>query len=163
MLVLILLLIGGGIYAYIANKQRIEFDNFPYEPDTPAPDPHDGKFENEHGSMTFNGDGKSVTFDFDQELSELIGIPDDIHEGTYTFLSGYLAPHGYVDVRYDTAFELEIVYELNGERNSVMIDLGLADDDGSSATSGTDTVTETRIPLMFQVENRFISYVFNKQ
>ena len=34
--------------------------NMPYEPDTPAPAPHEGVFTSEHGSMTFSGDGESV-------------------------------------------------------------------------------------------------------
>ena len=41
--------------------------NMPYEPDTPAPDPHVGKFVSDHGEMSFNGDGISVEIDFDDE------------------------------------------------------------------------------------------------
>ena len=36
-------------------------ENKPYEPDTPAPDPHTGVFSCEYGSMEFNGDGKTAT------------------------------------------------------------------------------------------------------
>ena len=69
-------------------------DNIPYEPDTPAPAPHEGAFTSEHGSLRFNGDGESITIQFDGELAALTGLPEGEHTGTYVFLSGDLPPHG---------------------------------------------------------------------
>ncbi len=73
--------------------------NMPYEPDTPAPKPHNGVFTSPHGSMTFSGDGSHVTIVFDKELSEWLGFPLGSQEAEYEFLSGYLPPHGEVPVR----------------------------------------------------------------
>ena len=39
-----------------------EPENIPYEPDTPAPDPHVGVFVSEHGSMEFFGDGERLLY-----------------------------------------------------------------------------------------------------
>ncbi len=36
--------------------------DYPYEPDTPAPPPHEGVFTSEHGTMTISGDGEAVDF-----------------------------------------------------------------------------------------------------
>ncbi len=42
--------------------------NRPYEPDGPAPDPHDGVFVYEDSSLTFNGDSQSVALSLKGEL-----------------------------------------------------------------------------------------------
>ena len=133
-------------------------DNYPYEPDTPVPDAHEGVFVSEHGTMTFPGDGESVVIDFDGELAALTGLPEGEHEASYVFLSGNLPPHGSFPVRYDTAHELQLT--VDGQ--SAVIDMGLAAEDGSTASSGVDTVTPERIPMLFSGED-FFSVVFLKE
>ena len=135
-----------------------EPDNMPYEPDTPAPAAHEGIFVSEHGSMAFDGDGEHVAYDFDEALAALTGLPAGEQEGTYVFLSGDLPPHGSVPVRYDTAHELRITV---GEQSAV-IELGIAAEDGKTASSGTGTVTPGRIPLLFSGDG-FFSVVFVKE
>ena len=61
-------------------------DNYPFEPDKPAPAPHDGLFSSEHGTISFNGDGESITFDFTPELQEATGLPGGEQNGSYVFL-----------------------------------------------------------------------------
>ncbi|MBQ2658944.1 MAG: hypothetical protein IJF87_10310 [Erysipelotrichaceae bacterium] len=144
---------------YVDRKQREQLDNYPYEPDTPAPDPHDGTFVSQHGTMTFNGDGESLVFNFDEELAGLAGLPAGEQNGTYVFLSGDLPPHGSVDVRYDIAHE----WRISLGDTSVVIDLGLASKDGSTAQVGVDMVTDTRIPMLFQKDGKFFSVIFEKE
>lgn len=132
--------------------------NMPYEPDTPAPDPHVGRFISDHGEMSFNGDGVSVEIDFDEELSALAGLPSGKQECKYTFLSGNLPPVGSVDVRYDVAHELRI----STESISVVIPLGLASDDGSTASVGTNLVTSERIPFLFDIDGKNMTILFEK-
>ena len=132
--------------------------NMPYEPDTPAPDPHEGSFLSDHGTMSFNGDGESVTIDFDEELAELTGLPAGKNEGSYRFLSGELPPHGSMPIRYDAAHELEITV---GDVTAV-ITMGLAAEDGSTGTVGINTVTPERIPMLFRGETYF-DIIFQKE
>ena len=133
--------------------------NMPYEPDTPAPPAHNGAFVSEHGTMTFNGDGQAVKIDFDDYLTELIGLSESSFDGEYTFLSGYLPPAGSVDVRYDVAHELEI---RNGEER-VVVRVGMASEDGSTATVGTGMVTPERIPLLLEVDEKNVTVAFEKK
>ena len=133
-------------------------DNYPYEPDTPAPDAHEGVFVSEHGTMTFPGDGESVVIDFDGALAALTGLPEGEHEASYVFLSGNLPPHGSFPVRYDTAHELQLT--VDGQ--SAVIDMGLAAEDGSAASVGVDMVTPERIPMLFS-EEEFFSVIFLKE
>lgn len=144
---------------YVDRKQREQLDNYPYEPDTPAPDPHDGTFVSQHGKMTFNGDGESLVFNFDEELAELAGLPVGEQTGTYVFLSGNLPPHGSIDVRYDIAHE----WQISLDDTSVVIDLGEASADGSTASVGINTVTDTRIPLLFKKNGKFFNVIFEKE
>ena len=134
-------------------------ENKPYEPDTPAPDPHIGIFDSEYGAMMFNGDGTSIVCDFKKEFADLTGLPEGETEGTYVFLSGDLPPHGSVDVRYDVAHELEIT--VNG--NKVVLNLGIASADGSTATVGVDVVTENRIPVLLKKDNKNFTVTFEKK
>ena len=60
--------------------------DLPPDSSLPEPDPHDGVFTSEYGSMTFNGDGESVIFDFTPELQEATGLPDGEQSGSYVFL-----------------------------------------------------------------------------
>lgn len=126
-------------------------ENIPYEPDTPAPAPHEGVFISEHGSMRFFGDGKRIEIDFDSELARLTGLPEGKCEGTYDFLSGNLPPHGSMPVRYDTAHEMKI--EAGGA--SAVIKLGIAAADGKTSSSGVGTVTPERIPMVFSEDGVF--------
>lgn len=57
----------------------------PPHADSPEPPTHSGKFVSEYGSMTFNGDGESVTIDFLPELAEATGLPTGAAEGRYVF------------------------------------------------------------------------------
>ena len=74
----------------------------PPDPGTPEPPAHDGVFTSEYGTMTFNGDGESITFDFTQELQEATGLPGGEQSGTYVFLF----QHG--EWRYDRAERFRI-------------------------------------------------------
>ena len=158
-IIVVLLLIGiCGTIVFLLNRQN---RNIPYEPDTPAPASHDGIFVCEHGEMVFNGDGHSITIKFDEELSSLIGMPSKEINGEYAFMSGFLPPNGNTNVRYDVAHELWIMSNDTGD--NYHIELGIASSDGKSATSGTDTVTPNRIPLLFTVDNKNVSYIFEKK
>ena len=132
--------------------------NMPYEPDTPAPDPHNGVFVSDHGTMEFNGDDKTVIADFDSELAELLGFPEGKQELTYVFLSGDLPPGGSVDVRYDVAHELR----LSTADASVVVEMALVHEDGS-VTLGVDTVTPERIPMYFRTDEGPLNVIFYKQ
>ena len=134
----------------------VEPDNIPYEPDTPAPDPHIGIFDSDYGSMMFNGDGESIVIDFEKEFADMTGLPAGETEGKYVFLSGDLPPHGSVDVRYDVAHELEIT--VNDKK--VILELGIASRDGKSAQSGVDTVTENRIPVLLTKDGKMMTVTF---
>ena len=134
-------------------------ENKPYDPGTPEPDPHDGLFASEHGSLRFNGDGKTVTLDFDEELANRAGLPAGETEGSYVFLSGDLPPHGSVEVRYDTAYELK----LSAGETSAVVELGEPSQDGKSWHSFLGMVTPVKIPLVVRDDAESISVVFEKQ
>ena len=133
-------------------------ENYPAEPDTPAPDPHRGTFVSEHGSLTFNGDGTSVVLDLDDVLAGLTGLPEGESEGTYDFLSGDLPPQGSFPVRYDIAHEMRIT--VGG--SSAVIGIGIASADGSSAQAGWYTVTPDRIPLLFEQDGKNFTVTFSR-
>ena len=158
-ILLAVLLLAAGVILYIDHRNRSNMDNGPYDPGTPAPDPHDGTFVSDHGTMTFNGDGKTVVIDFSEELSSRTGLPSGKQEGTYVFLSGDLPPHGSYEVRYDVAHELEITV---GDTR-VVLDLAIASEDGKTASFGVDTVTPERIPLGFKGESGYFTVLFEKQ
>ena len=109
--------------------------------------------------MTFNGDGTSVTIDFDEELADLTDLPSGEQEGEYVFLSGDLPPVGSVDFRYDVAHEMRISA---GDVSSV-VRVGIASDDGNTATVGTGMVTTERIPLLFDIDGKSVTYMFEKE
>ena len=132
--------------------------NKPYEPDTPAPEAHKGTFVSDNGSLTFEGDGKKITIEFDEELAGLTGLPAGKNEGTYAFLSGELPPNGSVEVRYDVAHELRIVV---GDK-SVVLNVGITGD-GSTYQTGTNVVTADKIPLVIKVDGKYKNFVFEKK
>ena len=144
---------------FIAGCQPNKPDNIPYEPNTPAPDPHIGIFDSDYGTMMFNGDGESIVCDFGKEFAELTGLPSGEARGKYVFLSGDLPPHGSVDVRYDVAHELEITIN----DNKVVLELGIASRDGSTAQAGVDVVTENRIPVLLKKGGRMMTVTFEKK
>lgn len=74
----------------------------PPDDGTPEPPAHEGVFTSEYGSLIFNGDGESITFDFIPELAEATGLPDGEQSGTYVFLF----QHG--QWRYDKADRFRI-------------------------------------------------------
>ena len=57
-------------------------------PDSSLPEPpaHEGVFTSEYGTITFNGDGENIIFDFTPELSDAAGLPCGEQSGTYVFL-----------------------------------------------------------------------------
>ena len=134
-------------------------DNRPYEPDTPAPDPHEGLFLSDHGSLRFNGDGKTVTIDFDEYLAGLTGLPAGEAEGTYVFLSGDLPPHGSVDVRYDVAHELRLTV---GDK-SVVVQIGEPSEEGKGYHVSLNMVTPEHIPIMLSDDGDYVPVAFEKQ
>ena len=76
--------------------------DLPPDSSLPEPEPHDGVFTSEYGTMTFDGDGESVTFDFTPELAEAAGLPTGEQTGSYVFLF----QHG--QWRYDKAESFRI-------------------------------------------------------
>lgn len=54
--------------------------------DTPAPDPHNGRFVCEYGSITFNGDGIYAECEFTDAFAALTGLPAGKSEASYVFL-----------------------------------------------------------------------------
>lgn len=53
--------------------------------DTSEPHAHNGVFQSEVGTLTFNGDGASVTVCFDDDFAAEAGFPIGECEGTYVF------------------------------------------------------------------------------
>ena len=117
--------------------------NMPYEPDTPAPSPHIGLFVSEHGTMSFNGDGKTVTIDFDEDLAQRLGLPAGVQEAAYEFRSGNLPPHGYVPTRYDVAMTFFLTVGEGEDAVTAMTDVGQYAD--GHFYSGTNCTTADRI------------------
>ena len=122
--------------------------NYPYEPDTPAPAPHEGVFVSDHGTMTFNGDGVSVLLDFDEDLARRLGLPAGDQTAAYEFRSGNLPPHGYVDVRYDAAMTFWLTVGRGDAAVTVMIDVGQYKD--GHFYTGTNCVTSDRITFFVE-------------
>lgn len=149
-------IIAAGLIIMLRNSVH---RNDPPDPGTPAPDPHKGTFSCEYGTMTFNGDGKSISISVTPELAELTGLPEGDSSGTYVFLSGDLPPHGSVDVRYDVAHELEI----NAGNVSVVLNIGIASQDGKTYTVGYYTVTDSSIPIVLEKNGKNVTADFKKQ
>ena len=154
--IIILLLLCSACSHTVKNENP---GNYPYEPDTPAPAAHNGLFVSEHGTMSFSGDGEKIVIDFDAELAKLTGLPEGEQEGTYVFLSGNLPPNGSFPVRYDIAHEMQIKV---GEK-TVVLDMGLAAEDGKSGQVGVNVVTPERIPMLFSEDGRYFQVLFEKK
>ena len=130
--------------------------NMPYVPDTPAPDPHIGLFVSDHGTMEFNGDGKTVIYNFDKTLAELTGLPEGEHEAEYSFMSGPLPPTGSTPIRYDVAHELKITVG----SDSATIDIGVVNN--GSASTGTNCTTADRITFIYHADSGYYGVDFIK-
>ncbi len=143
--------------------QNNTLDNYPLEPDGPAPDPHDGVYVSEYGSLIFNGDNESITVQIGKELTQLFELEEGEYEGSYVFLSGNLPPHGSFPIRYDAAHELQIDLDNNGTQYSKVFDIGVASEDGKSGTVGLNTVSPERIPFLFNDEGVFLTVLFVKE
>lgn len=152
----LIVIIAAGLIIMLRNSWH---SNGPPDPGTPVPDPHKGTFSCGYGSMTFNGDGKSISISVTPELAELTGLPEGESSGTYVFLSGDLPPHGSVDVRYDVAHELEI----NVGNVSVVLNIGVASQDGKTYTVGYYTVTDSSIPIVLKENGKNVTADFKKQ
>lgn len=57
----------------------------PPSADTPESPAHNGVFRSEVGTLTFNGDGESVTVYFEDDFAAEAGFPIGECEGTYVF------------------------------------------------------------------------------
>ena len=156
----ILLILSFFLYGC---TQNVNPGNYPLEPDGPAPNPHEGIFVSEHGSLIFNGDGESITLKIDSQLEDLFELPAGEYSGTYVFLSGDLPPNGSFPIRYDAAHELRIDLDVNGTEYSKVFDVGIASEDGKSSTAGLNTVSPEKIPLLFDDEDRFLTILFVKE
>ena len=135
-------------------------DNPPYEPDTSPPPPLKGVFSSSGGTMTFNGDERSVVLDMAPDFAARTGLPEGHSEGTYAFIQD-LPPHGHVPVRYDTAHNLDITIGEGEERIFVSLDIGFPTEDGSAATVFIGAVTEESIPILL-TDDGYETVLFQK-
>lgn len=83
-------------------------DDSPPSDGTPDPPAHSGVFSSNYGTMTFHGDGKTVTIEFTDEFTEKVGVPSGKTECNYVFLF-----HNEM-YRYDKAEYFRIII---GEKN----------------------------------------------
>lgn len=135
----------------VVDGQSDMLDGPPQLPDRPFPGNHDGLFVSEHGTMRFNGDGKSITIDFDEKLAKMTGLPQGEYSGTYQFLSGEMPPAGRMELRYDYAHAIGIQVDADGDGKDdtrAVIDVGEVTEDGSYHT-GTGCTTADRITFQF--------------
>ena len=151
-------LLAAVIFYVLFVRSPRDNGNYPAVPDTPAPAPHSGRFVSDHGSLEFNGDGSTVIIDLDPELAELSGLPEGKQEGTYTFLSGNLPPHGSFDIRYDAAHEIRLTV---GDISAV-IDLGIVTE-GGTVQKYLQMVTPESIPMVLYKEGKPAAVVFELQ
>ena len=151
-------LLAAVIFYVLFVRSPRDNGNYPAVPDTPAPAPHSGLFVSDHGSLEFNGDGSTVIIDLDPELAELSGLPEGKQEGTYTFLSGNLPPHGSFDIRYDAAHEIR----LTAGDISVVIDLGIVTE-GGTVQKYLQMVTPESIPMVLYKDGKPAAVVFELQ
>ena len=151
-------LLAAVIFYVLFVRSPRDNGNYPAVPDTPAPAPHSGRFVSDHGSLEFNGDGSTVIIDLDPELAELSGLPEGKQEGTYTFLSGNLPPHGSFDIRYDAAHEIRLTV---GDTSAV-IDLGIVTE-GGTVQKYLQMVTPESIPMVLYKDGKPAAVVFELQ
>lgn len=70
--------------------------------DLPDPPTHNGVLRSKVGTLTFNGDGESITVWFQEDFAEQTELPRSERQGTYVFKFQNAA------YRYDKAERLEI-------------------------------------------------------
>ena len=87
----------------------------------PEPPALTGKYALEYGTMTFNGDGRSVTLDLREEFAALSGLPSGKNEGSYVFLF-----HN-EEWRFDRAEYFRLI--IDGESYQFRNDIGETDED----------------------------------
>ena len=159
---LLLVLLAAFMLALLLPGCGHKPENIPYEPDTPAPAPMNGVFVSSVGTMTFNGDDKTIILDLTDEFAQRIGLPYAQCEGTYDFTQS-LPPHGRVSVRADTAHNLDIYYNDGDQVSHVYLDIGYASEDGSTYTVYIGAVTETSIPIVLSDKGTHETFVFQRQ
>ena len=158
LLTLTALLVCAACFYMLFLRSPRDGGNYPAVPDTPAPDPHNGLFVSEYGSMEFNGDDTTVIIDFGPELAEMSGLPEGRQEGTYTFLSGNLPPHGSFYIRYDAAHEIRLTVG----HISAVINLGIVTE-GGTVQKYLQMVTPESIPMVLYKDGKPAAFVFELQ
>ncbi|MCR5092441.1 MAG: hypothetical protein K6B72_00495 [Lachnospiraceae bacterium] len=109
--------------------------------DLPHVDPHDGVFTNEHGKMTFNGDGNSVSVEIDSEIEQYTGLPAGKYDAEYFFYNP-IEPAGY-RCEYNEAHEMHFIVD----GKNFVVDVGMVRDNGTRFTTGVDCTTADMITL----------------
>ncbi len=77
--ILLILLLVSGLPACGGSDR-------PPDDGSPVPPALKGVFKAEQGSLTFNGDGRSITLDISDELAKASGLPEGESKGTCVFL-----------------------------------------------------------------------------
>ena len=159
-IVTIILLVLGVFFGlmYVLSKQEKK-EIYAVDPNSPEPLPHDGVFTCDYGTMTFNGDGKTVILDVGSFFSSITGIPEGKSEAVYEVLDWDLPPRESRPIRYDMASQLKITI---GEE-SYVLDIGIASDDHQSASGEPGTITDKRIPIVYLDDYKFYSMIFRKK
>ena len=156
-IILLVLAVFFGLM-YVLSKREKEED-YSFEPDSPEPLPHNGVFTCDYGTMTFNGDGKTVILDAGAYFSRITGIPEGKNEGVYEFLDWAIPPQETKPIRYDMAHKLRIMID----EESYVLEIGIASEDHQSSTGVNGTVTDKRIPIVYIDDYKFYSMIFRKK
>ncbi len=82
------------------DEDEFMLDGPPNHDDIPDAEPLNGTFASDHGTMTFNGDGESVSLDLDQDIAQDTGLPEGASDAKYCFyeivkMDGYLKCDNY--------------------------------------------------------------------
>jgi len=82
---MLLLICACGAFLLLSLFSCTKNIHLPPKNDTPEPPAHVGVFVSERGSMTFNGDGETVSIDFSDELAQALDLAPGKASGTYVF------------------------------------------------------------------------------
>lgn len=129
---------GVGANNPVFNEDDFILDG-PPNYDLPHVEPHNGLFVSDHGTMTFNGDGESVTVNFDKEFAEDTGLPEGEYEAKYYFYCP-AAPVGWV-CEYNEAHELHFIID----EEDYTVDVGVVN--GDNYSTGVNCTTADRITI----------------
>ena len=151
--------ITAGILLYLKHRKDTAPVNDPSRTDAVLPPAHDGVFVSDFGTMTFNGDGRSVVIDAGEYFSVITGIPCGTSEGSYRFLSAADSSGERVPVLYDRAEEFEIT--IGSE--SYVLRTGIAVNNGNAVRNESGTIREDMIPFVFLDDHKFFDIRFEKQ